>query len=612
MKLDSREDMAGYAMEICIPLMERTAKRRLEGYRTEVNDSAGYLLTFVENFCRPLWGIAPVIKESKEIFYLNVEGESVELCHWIRQVVLEAVEEQSPYNWFMNAGQDPSSYYNQMKTELAGLLVGMFLAREKLWDPYTNEEKQKIADWVYEINHKAYQVVWDCNHIWFIMLNVTILRTFGFSYGETDSMIKEGLNRLDRMYVGNGFYQDGQFGRFDYYGPWAMHLYPFLWCMAAEGTDPDQESRKREYQRRTEAFLEYYTHMFDSNGCHIPFGRSLAYRFAACALFPLAVHGGCTMNPGLARRIVLENISYFKEHAALDHGIYPPGFLYKTSGAVENYTSDGGAYWCTKAFLALLMPEDHPFWTAPKEELPSEKGAFLCESGHPDIHMTLSGDSYGSVTLYNNTANYLQNQKKTQWFLDMAGCYSKFAYNSRTGFGISTRDSVSCDNMISLVTPDGTMESHRMGFEDLGEHEGMLKSRHIPFSNDPETSVTTCLWILPNGGDVRIHQVILAQPYSIREGGFPVPMDHDRRKIEKTDHMVSVEAGDTRSAMKVWGSIPLRTGIRDTQPGMNLMKPMACYPMYETDLLEKGTYLFVSVNHLTFELDKNDEEGTRI
>lgn len=515
MELVTREDLAGYALELVIPLMERTAERRLSSYRTEVNDTAGYNLTFAENFCRPLWGIAPVLKESEGPIYLNVRGEKVEVCGWIRGVLSEAAAEKGAYSWRIAEGQEPSSYYNQLKTELAGLMIGILIARQKLWEPYEEQEKQRIASWVYEVNRMAYREVWDCNHIWFIVLNLTVLKALGYSFEETDLMVEKGLERLDRMDAGSGFCQDGQFGRFDYYGPWAMHLYPLLWCMAAEGIYEDCKRRKRAYQRRTEVFLAYYSHMFDSNGCNIPFGRSLSYRFAASALFPAAVLSGCRVSCGLARRILFQNINYFRENAVLTEGILPPGFLYSAPQAVEGYTSDGGAYWCTKAFLALLMPENHAFWTAAEEPMPSERGPFFCETGHPKIHMPISCDRYGALTLYNNTAHYMQNHKKTQWFLDMAGFYSKFAYHSRAGFGISTRDSVSIDNMISLVTPDGAMESHRFGFEDLGGSDGDIKIAPYPIFQrsgypdhlmDRDSSGGTGCADTPGGAESGVHR----------------------------------------------------------------------------------------------------------
>lgn len=123
------------------------------------------------------------------------------------------------------------------------------------------------------------------------------------------------------------------------------------------------EERKKRYVERSNAFLDFYTHWFDKNGANVPFGRSLSYCFAACALFPVAVLTGCDIDPALAGRITAKNIGFFAEHIkAEETDILPEGYLYHAPTVVEGYTSDGGAYWCCKAFLALLIEEGHPFW----------------------------------------------------------------------------------------------------------------------------------------------------------------------------------------------------------------------------------------------------------
>lgn len=596
MRIENREQLEAYAMQICLPLMERTAKRRLKHIKPLVNDGAGYLLGFVEAFCRPLWGIAPALLQ-EDRWHLNVEGEKIPVCQWIRECVLDAVDAKSPYNWNRVEGMDECSYYNQMKTELAGLLVGFYFARETLWDPYTTQQKKQIADWIYQINHKAYEMVWDCNHVWFIVLCLTVLKRLGYEYDDTNRIVKDGLERMHRMYVGDGFYQDGKFGRFDYYNPWAMHTYPLLWCLIADESFENYEAHKKEFCARTEQLLKYYPYMFDANGCHVPFGRSLSYRFAASSVFPMAAAAGCQCDAGLAKEITLRNIEFFAQHTQLDSdGIFPPGFLYEAPQVVETYTSDGGAYWCSKAFLALLLPQSHAFWQSERQEIPTQK-QFFVQTGHNRINMPLTGSEMSGVTLYNNTANYLQDRQKTQWFLDMAGYYSKFAYHSRSGFGLSTRDEVSSDSMITLLTPDGTMESHRYGFEDLGVQEDgrLLCSRHQPFANDANTTIETKLFILSPAAHVRVHKVILSQPYRVREGGFCVPCKTDRKSVCCKGNEVSVEADGWMSRLCVTSKTECRVFVKTVQPGMHLMAPMACYPAWETPVLEAGEYLFATV-----------------
>lgn len=592
MSVKTRDELKKYAMELCIPLMERTARRRLNHAKTLVNDSAGYTITFLEAFCRPLWGIGPILAEDGP-YYLDMGDQKLEVSQWIRQVLLDGVTAGNEFSWDRHRGCiSPSLYANQVKTELSGLMLGIFLARKKLWEPFSEDERNRIADWVYNVNLQAYAQVWDCNHIWFVMLNLTILKRLGFTYPETDDIISSGLDRLDRMYIGSGFYQDGKFGRFDYYNPWAMHTYPLLWIMLADKTFPGYSERKNLYRARAEEFLPYFSHFFEETGCHIPFGRSLAYRFAASCIFPMSIYSGCRFSSGLARCITLKNVSYFQENAILDQGILPPGFLYEAPQVVENYTSDGGAYWCAKAFLALLLPKEHPFWSAPDEKLPAEISPFFADTGSPHIHMPVAGEPGNGVVLYNNTAHYFQDNLKTQFFLDMAGFYSKFAYHSRAGFGISTRDSVSYDGMISLATQDCSMESHRFGFEDLGVRNGFYRSRHTPFANDQSTEIITWLLPLPHGVHVRAHLVKLSQPYRVREGGFTVPMPDDFKEVSTAEDSVSVSSASYRSILRSYDNIAKKLDVKAVHSGMHLLEPAAFYPGYETETLEPGIYLF--------------------
>ena len=92
-----------------------------------------------------------------------------------------------------------------------------------------------------------------------------------------------------------------------------------------------------------------------------------------------------------------------------------------------------------------------------------------------NINMMLENTKEAGVTLYNNTAK-CYNMK---WgcggrFNDVASCYSKFVYNSRSGFAMSSIDMISLDNMISLETWDAIMTSHRTGYTDEGIVDGFL------------------------------------------------------------------------------------------------------------------------------------------
>ena len=63
-------------------------------------------------------------------------------------------------------------------------------------------------------------------------------------------LIKEikGYEVLESFYVGNGWYCDGGFGKFDYYEAWAHHTYPLLWILLTDLSDAQNQKRAEEKQ----------------------------------------------------------------------------------------------------------------------------------------------------------------------------------------------------------------------------------------------------------------------------------------------------------------------------------------------------------------------------
>lgn len=591
----TREEMKRYAMQICVPLMERTAGRFKSGKYAYKCDQVGYVPAFLENFCRPFWGIAPILAQGEDICIL-IDGESVSAGEYMSSILTEgflpdAERSFDKYKEYFRA----YSYENQNITEFAGLFVGIFFARKVLWENIPKKNRDLIAGEVYKMAAAAFDNSWPNNHYWFPVFAVTVLKRLGYTYERTEEILEGGLEILDGLYIGDGWYKDGEFGRFDYYEAWSLHLYPLLWTLIADETFKGYARRRTEYIRRTNKFLRFFTHWFASDGANVPFGRSLSYRFAASALFPVAVLAGCDIDASLAGRITCMNVEYFKKNYADENGgILREGYLYHAPCVVEGYTSDGGAYWCCKTFLALLIPKEHAFWQTEKALLPAEKGDFLLFPENRDIHMLFEG-SGGDVILYNNTAQYYQGGKHTHHFGNMRSWYGKFVYSSAAGFGCSSSDVVSLDSMIGLETPDMSMTSHRLGYEDLGCEYGILRSRHIPFANDAQTYIDT--WIIPLSGiHVRIHSVTLSQEYFVKEGGFSIGRWDDYAPVEHRNEMIVLENHEYRSFMKVVSDTQIVYDVGMVQAGCHMYAPLASYPMYMTPKpLKAGKYIFAGV-----------------
>lgn len=591
----TKETLARWARALCLPAVERAALRRAQGRPGLVLDRAGFACSELENLCRPLMGLAPVARE--ETLYLSDGKDTLPLWQWWSEMLAQGLDDDGPLPFERGrASMGDHFFYNQSITEISCMLVFTYLARDAFWDKLPREKRDLLGGRLLTWARRALADSWQNNHLWFPILTLVVLNRLGYRADDYESSITQALKTLDRMYIGDGWYQDGEFGRFDYYVAWSLHLYPLWWCVLEQETFPDYARRKAEYLRRTEAFLPHYLHWFDDQGLNVMFGRSLSYRFAAVSLFPAAAMAGCRFPWGAARRLMFDNIAAHLRLCGLeDGGILPPGVGYDCPAVVESYTSDGGAYWCAKTFLALFLPDDHPFWQDPAEPYPAQKGAFAVRPAHPRVHLLFAGGEDDGVTLYNNTANYLQNGHFQHPFNDMAGYYSKFAYNSRCGFALSCRDLAAYDSMISLQTEDGILQSHRLGFTDLGEQDGVWYSVHTPFSNDPDTVIATALLPVHGSTHVRVHRVHLARPYHICEGGFALPFTEDNFTLQQGEKGLAVVCTpQQQSAQRILSAPACTQHLEMPKPGHHLYAPMSGYPAACTGLLPAGDYLFAA------------------
>jgi len=593
-KLQTRADLEAYALSISLPLLE-SIPTDWEKLSVRKTDNGGYIHGYFEAYCRPLWGLAPLLKNREEPIYVRQGGRKDEIHDWYLDHLISGLDPASPRYWEKHLASygNQVAYVNQTVTEVVALAYAFVIDREKLWDPLPASDKLRIAAWLNGLAKTKAKVTWNNNHHWFYVLIFLALKSLEMPYDK--ECLAAGLLKLDAFYLGNGWYRDGDFGRFDYYIPWAHQLYPLLWIMMEDPGEPGYTARKQMYLERTNAFLAYYPRFFDSTGAYVPFGRSLTYRYAAAALFPLACYVGCEIDPGLARNLTLSNIDYFRKNGAEDGQIVEPGYAYPNRQVVENYVSDAGPYWCTKAFLALLMPTDHAFWTAPAKPAPIAEQDYLFSIDVPDIHMTLAGENtHSGVTLYNNTASYVQGGFYHR-FNDMHSLYAKFAYNSRSGTSMSTRDNLSVENMIGLETPDGLLCSHRARIEDFGWSGKALLSRHTPFSNDPTSTITTLILPLRGGYHLRAHRVEISQPYKVVEGGFSVGRRDDFEKIERNPEWISVRTATGYSWLHLHSTEEVALDRKDIHPGMHLLYPAASYPAWFTpEPLLPGVYCFAT------------------
>ena len=588
--LNSRKELVLQARKMYVSLLERSAKRYVNDEKYVVSDNVGFGCTRMEELFRPLWGIAPILNEGD--LYITVDGESVRVEDFVTRVLCEGTDPDSERRFDKNVDEmEKERFANQAITEIAAYLVAVYFARERFWDGIPEKKRATIAAWIKKWAIYAIAHSWPNNHYWYPIYCIEILKQLGYDMSDVDADMKYGYDFLEGLYYGDGWYSDGELGRFDYYEAWAHHAYTLLWILIADKTATDYETRAQRYRKRSEEFLNFFLNYFDSNGAPVMYGRSNSYRFAAVCPYGLAALAGCNIDLGQAKSVILKNIGYYFDNCTMVDGCFPCGYLYESTGFIESYTCDGSTTCYTEGFLTLLAGEDHPLWQAQMRPLPIESGDYTVNSPLRGLDILIDGcNEKSGVTIFNNSLHYFQAGAYS--FGDMAALYSKFAYNSRAGFTLSSIDNVSVDNMISLVTPRATMASHRRRIDNIENDGGVMISTHTPFENDPNTVIKTWLIPLKEGYHVRVHKVSLAGSYSVREGGFAVGYDTDMFESDTKKHIFRF--GNTVSFIDTVSSVEVKFGFKQAHPGMHLLMPQSYVPIYNTACLEAGEYLFAT------------------
>ncbi|OAR22014.1 hypothetical protein A8W25_30235, partial [Streptomyces sp. ERV7] len=331
----------------------------------------------------------------------------------------------------------------QAVVESASVALGLRLTRPWLWDGLDDRVRQRVVDWLLPALGPSPVD----NNWWFFGLTVAgFLQDAGIETDRASATVQRALEHVDQWYLGDGWYSDGPNRSFDHYNGWALHFYPVLHAHLG-----DNRELLDRYGPRLHAHLDAYTRMFGADGAPLPYGRSLTYRFAAAAAPWLgALTGHTPLTPGATRRLGSGALRYFTDRepgrgATDERGLLTLGWRGPYPPIVQSYSGPASPYWAAKGFLGLLMPPEHPVWTAVEEPLPVERGDAAVTLGPP--HMLIqSTASDGLVRLHNHGSNNDVGAEEDP-------CYARFAYSTRTG----PASAEVRDNHFGLVLDDGTV-----------------------------------------------------------------------------------------------------------------------------------------------------------
>ncbi|MFJ4691392.1 DUF2264 domain-containing protein [Streptomyces sp. NPDC088766] len=372
----------------------------------------------------------------------------------------------------------------QPLVEAASIALALRLTRPQLWDRLDDGVRQRVADW---LGDALTAEPWPCNWELFPVTVGGFLHTVDQASDTARRAIDRGLERIERWYVGDGWYTDGAGRAFDHYNGWAMHLYPVLHAWLED--DP----RLLElYGGRLARHLADYARLFGGDGAPMRQGRSLTYRFATTApLWLGALTGRTPLAPGETRRLASGALRYFLQRGAVDErGLLTLGWHGPDPDVLQGYSGPASPYWASKGFLGLLLPPEHEVWTAREEPAPVERTDAVTPLPAPNW-LLQSTRSDGLVRLHNHGSEDVRYDPY----------YTRLAYSTATA--PTTGTSAPYDNSV-VVGGD----PRRTGIEPLGVGDGWAASRHTAGGGARVTSV-----VLVRGAvEVRVHLVAGAEP----------------------------------------------------------------------------------------------------
>lgn len=377
---------------------------------------------YFEGLARSFFIAAPLIHDNPELEICGYKIREYYKSHVLRSCTTGDKLSVGRYDELKQLSGDANPFRAfQQTVETCALVICLWISKEEIWDTYTKEEKDIIADFLsdYAKGNTVPQ-----NWRLFNMLDMAFLHMEGYPIDE--DIMREHAQAILAYYAGDGWYRDGH--SFDYYSCWAFNVYAPLWNVwYGYEKEPYLAQKFEEYSNE---LMKTYGDYFDADGFTNMWGRSNIYRNAATSAFDgnmMLRHS--EMDPGLARRISSGSLMQFMgREDFLYKGIPTLGFYGQFTPLVQGYSCAESPFWLGKAFLCLHLPADHPFWTAKEnngtwENLQEKEvkvttldGPALCFSNH---------QANGETIL--RTGKVVKNKRDTHGMWN----YSKLCFNTK-------------------------------------------------------------------------------------------------------------------------------------------------------------------------------------
>jgi len=364
-----REFWLAHLDKIARPILSNLAKDELKknmpvelSKRTDnpVNrKSAAYL----EAFARLLSGIGP---------WLNLEGGNAKeqaLRNEYRQLTIKSIA-----NAVNPVAKDYMEWHkgSQPLVDAAFMCLGL-LRSPWVWEHLDEPVRKQLID-ALMLTRKVKPPF----NNWLLFSGIIEAFFCKYQYPWDEMRLDLALRQMDKWYVGDGLYSDGEVFHWDYYNSYVIH--PFLNQISEilNETNGNYKWLADKLKTRSERYAIIQERLINADGSFPAMGRSLVYRGGAfhhladmawknklpTALKPAQVRGALT---AIIKK-TMEHPSTFTKEGWLTIGLYGA-----QPDIADTYNNTGSLYLCAVILLPLGLPETNAFWSAPTEMWTAQK-----------------------------------------------------------------------------------------------------------------------------------------------------------------------------------------------------------------------------------------------
>lgn len=362
---NDRSYMVKLLQKIATPVLTNMANGNLKkNFKLELSptwDGRNQNVAYMEAFGRLMSGLAPWLSLPSDD---TAEGKiRKQFTEQALQSYAHAVDPGSP-DYLLWKGE------GQAMVDSAYFTNALMRAPKQLWEPLDATTKKRIVDEIKGLRRFALPYT---NWLLFAAMNEAFLLSIGEDWDPV--RVDLAIRKMEEWYAGDGWVADGVKFHFDYYNsyviyPMLIEILEVLVKTKARFPHFKPEENLPIWMKRIQRYSEHLERFVSPTGTYPPIGRSITYRTAAFQ--PLALlawrkalpanlpEGQVRAAMSAVHQMIFSNPSNFTQE-----GFLTIGFVGHQPTLGDRYSNNGSMYIASESFLALGLPADDSYWTAP-------------------------------------------------------------------------------------------------------------------------------------------------------------------------------------------------------------------------------------------------------